>query len=138
MKKLDDIPKEIVYNVPDGYFKSLPAKIHARTIGRESAELPETTGFRLWYAIPVLVLAVAALFWFSQEAEQADAETLLASVDTEELVSYLNDHEMITFEFSDFDPQSINIDSLESEAYLMQPNETEIEFLENMIAPDSL
>lgn len=138
MKKIEDLPKENFYSVPEGYFKDLSAKIHARTIGRKSAEQVNVTGFRLWYAIPVLILAIAGFFWFSAETEQADVETLLASVDTEELVSYLDDHELMTFEFHDFDAGSINIDSLESEAYALQSDGIEVEFLENIIVPDSL
>ena len=33
MKKLEDIPKKEIFDVPDGYFEKLPGKIQARISG---------------------------------------------------------------------------------------------------------
>jgi hypothetical protein len=136
--KLEDINKENIYKVPDGYFENLPMKIQQRTSvaseGRTSL-VPS----KLWYAIPAMVLVIAGVLWFGQpEAQVVDAETLLASVETTELVSYLDEVDMTDADvlFIEGDEQ-VNTDSLEMEVYQMPVEESETEFLE-IFEPDSI
>lgn len=140
MKKLEDIPKENFFRVPEGYFKYLSGKIHERTIGaaHSSDRAGAGSGSRLWLAIPVMILAVAGIFWFSQDSPQADAEMLLASVDSETLMEYLSGHDLAEYELEEFDVVNVNLDSLESEVYELYADETGLEYLDNIIEPDSL
>lgn len=120
MKKLEDIPKKQVFEVPDGYFDKLASTIQSRVAEKETRRA--TTIFALplvlRYALPALVLAAVGIFWFQNTSGQKDAESILASVSTEDLVAYLNDSEISTEELvnaAEFD--SDDLDDIESEVY---------------------
>ena len=65
MKKLEDISKENIYKIPEGYFDKLPGIIQSRTALKNQAET--SLAFlmpALRYSIPVLVLVTAAFIFF--------------------------------------------------------------------------
>ncbi len=97
MKKLDDIPKKEFFNVPDGYFDKLPSIIQAR-VAAPQTESKLTWKFAIRYALPTVVLLAIGIIWFTQTHKVVDAEQLLSSIQTEDLVSYLNESDMTTEE----------------------------------------
>jgi hypothetical protein len=112
MKKLGDIPKKNIFEVPDGYFERLPLKIHGKV---ETAV--ETHSLPIWnlairYALPAIIVAVALIYYFKPSSYKT--EELLADVSNEHLVAYLseseiNEHdllEIINFNESDADSLS--------------------------------
>ena len=52
MKKLEDIPKQNIFEVPDGYFDKLPSVIQAR-IAKPEPKFWQLPAFR--YAMPLLI-----------------------------------------------------------------------------------
>ena len=90
MKKLEDIPKKVVFEVPKGYFDRLPGIIQARVADtkQEPAWAPFLR-YGLKYAMPVLAIVVAALLYRTSGAQST--EQLLTSIDSAELVAYLGD-----------------------------------------------
>jgi hypothetical protein len=112
MKKLEDIPKKEVFNVPEGYFDKLPGIIQARVAKPEKERSP-VWGFALRYALPTVVLLAVGIVWFNQTHKVVDAEQLLSSIQTEDLVAYLNDSDITTdellaeVEWSDDDAKEI-------------------------------
>jgi hypothetical protein len=117
MKNLENIPKKEIFKVPDGYFDSLPPKIQAR-IEKPAGQPGFVLRYRLQYVLPVVALFTIGIIWFSGKQGPKDAESILASVQTEALVAYLNDSELTTddllqdVEFNNQDAQEI-----ESEVY---------------------
>lgn len=115
MARLDDIPKKDFFTTPPGYFEKLPAAIQSRT-----HKGPESSNFRvikysLQYALP-LILIIASLFFYRRGA--TDAETMLASVDTEELIIYLQDTGLTTDEvLESFEFTTEDIQVIEDEIY---------------------
>lgn len=110
MAKLDDIPKKDFFTTPPDYFENLPAAIQSRVRkGPEAREFP-VVKYSLQYALPLLLI-IAAMFFY--RSSTPDAETILASVDTEELIAYLQDAGVTTddvlesIEFSTEDLQAI-------------------------------
>ena len=97
MKKLDEIPKKQVFNVPDGYFDKLPGIIQAR-IAEPKTENKTAWNFALRYALPTVVLLVVGIVWNNQSHKVVNAEQLLSSIQTEDLVAYINDSEITTDE----------------------------------------
>ncbi len=95
MKKLEDISKRNIFEVPDGYFDKLPSKIQARIEQNQ----PERSAFSVFsfslrYAMPALVIGLAVyLIWPKTTSK---GEDLLASVSTEHLVAFLNETDMST------------------------------------------
>ena len=102
MKKLEDIPKKEIFNVPDGYFDKLPGLIQARTVKAETG-LRNTPVFRyaIRYTVAFSILVVGILFWFRQSAPLESPESLLANVETADLIAYLNDSDLTTEELMD-------------------------------------
>jgi len=119
MKKLENIPKKEIFNVPDGYFDSLPGKILAR-ISKENTARETSFVFRykLQYALPAIVLIALGIFWFNLPDQTADVDSLLGSVQTEDLVAYLSDSDITTEDLlENVDFSSNDLEEIESEVY---------------------
>ena len=120
--KLEDIPKKDIFNVPEGYFDKLPNTIQARIASQKNAlNWSNPWMVTLKYAVPVVVLIVAGILWFAKPVE--DAETILASVQTEDLVAYLDDSDLTTddvLESVDFNAD--DVDQIENEVYELNIN----------------
>ena len=103
MKNLDDFSKKHPFTVPDDYFDQLPGKIQERVQGT-------TSGYKFaWvpvmrYAMAMLVVAAVAFIWFwnTPEAQKAQSpESILASLETADLVAYLKEGDITTDELLD-------------------------------------
>ncbi len=90
MKKLEDIPKKNIFEVPEGYFEKLPGIIQARVVKPEPVRIWVTS---LKYALPVLAIMAFGIFWFSGNSEKSFDEQL-AGIQTEQLIAYLNDADL--------------------------------------------
>jgi hypothetical protein len=100
MRKLDDIPKKHPFNVPDDYFDQLPGKIQARVQGKER-DVIQVWAPALRYALAMFVVAAVAFVWLWGGPDSSDAkspETILASLETADLIAYLNEGEITTDE----------------------------------------
>jgi hypothetical protein len=86
MKKLEDIPKQNVYEVPEGYFDKLPGVIQAR-VAKPSKALWLSPIFKL--ATPVAALAIAVFIWFNVGSNET-LEEQINEIQTEQLVVYLD------------------------------------------------
>jgi hypothetical protein len=139
MKKLEDIPKKDIFEAPEGYFDKLPGIIQAR-VAKPASDGPWVSSFRmtLRYALPVLVIGIA--FWFYLRMPDAtSAEDLLASVDTSNLVAYLEESEITAdvllenIELSNEDAEAI-----ENRAFNeLQVNDEDVEYLSNEFGIDN-
>ena len=115
MKKLDEIPKKNIFEVPDGYFDQLALKIQARTETISPAKKTISSwSFVLRYALPVVLLVIGGIIVLKPKAVQ-DTEQILASIPTEHLIEYLHESEIAEAElleainFDDTDVDSLNV-----------------------------
>lgn len=92
MKKLDEIPKKSIFEVPEGYFDRLPMKIQARLEAPSERPSVSVWNLALRYALPS-VIAVFALVYFLRPKSH-DPEELLAGISSEHLIAYLNDSDI--------------------------------------------
>lgn len=92
MIRLDEIPKKTPFEAPEGYFDKLPGRIQARIATPEPAMAWGRMALR--YALPVTVLAVAAFLLWSRP--ELSPEEMLARVDSEQLVAYLQEADLNT------------------------------------------
>lgn len=90
MKKLEDISKENIFKVPDGYFEKLPGVIQSRLAKPESNPW-FAQSFKL--AWPVAALAIAVSVWFTFR-EGSSVEDQLNEIQTEQLIAYLEESEL--------------------------------------------
>lgn len=116
MKKLEDIPKNNPFSVPDGYFDKLPGMIQARIeAGTVRKEVPYLR-YALQYAMPVITLIIVAIIYLTPKANTYN--DILASVSTEQLAVYLSDSDLTTDDILDsaeLDEESA--DAIETDVY---------------------
>lgn len=96
MNKLDEIPKKHPFTTPEGYFEKLSGVIQARVSTETcSAFSKPYFRYRLQYALPLILIAVATMLYLFPSTNE-EPENLLASVSTEELTVYLENTEFNT------------------------------------------
>lgn len=115
MRKLEDIPKKQIFNVPEDYFDKLPAQIQSRIApGEKDPGIKPAYRYALQYALPLMLAVLAAVFY----KPAADAESILASVETSELIYYLHDSQMSTEDLiENIDFNRSDLDGIENEVY---------------------
>ena len=132
MKKLDDIPKKGIFEAPDGYFDRLPGIIQARVAATNPRKVERLyLRYALRYALPVILLVTIGIFLLRPKPTPS-AEEMLASVNTPDLVSYLEETD-ITVEqlLYAIEVDDELVDAVEKEVYSTLPLddlENEIEF----------
>ncbi len=119
MKKLEDIPKKQVFDVPEGYFEKLPGIIQSRVAtGSKETYTRPVFSYALRYALPVVVVFALVTFWFNRDVEVTSAESILASIETEDLVAYLDNADLSTDELlHHVILDSNDVDRIEEEVY---------------------
>lgn len=135
MKKLEDIPKKEIFEVPGGYFEKLPGIIQSRVTSPEKSWVPS---FRpaLRLAVPVLLMAIAVGFWIQRSDSNVSVENILASIQTEDLITYLNEGDLSTEELLDHvELDAEDVSRIEESVYGFQLNDSDIEDFLNEIEP---
>jgi hypothetical protein len=136
MKKLEDLPRKNIFEVPDGYFEKLPGIIQSRVTGGEKQSRPAFS-FALRLALPfVLLLAIVAAFLLNQPETDANAQSILASVQTKDLVAYLSEADFTTDELLDYvELDGEDVTQIEESVYEFQLNDPDIEDILNEVEP---
>ena len=118
MKKLEDIPKKHPFEVPEGYFDSLPGIIQSRIADKsEVREAKPYFRYALQYALPVVILAIVTIIYVVPSKPQS-IDSMLSSVSTEELVAYLEQSEITTEELLEtIELNDENVEAIEAELY---------------------
>ncbi len=140
MKKLDEIPKKDPFTTPEGYFERLPAQISARL--EQKPGLFERPVFRYsWQlALPVLILAIAGIWWLNNSEDDSKSEMLLAQIETIELMDYLADADALSYEdfIEEMNPNGAEADSLEQSVFKLSMPDGDLDELLNDIDINSL
>lgn len=140
MKKLEEIPKKEVFKVPEGYFEKLPGIIQSRVAVEHKNGVRPVFSFALRFALPAILLAAVGIFWLNREQVATTPESILASIQTEDLVAYLNTADLTTEELLDhviLDTEDAN--EIEQEVYgLDLSTEADVDDLLNEIDLNSL
>lgn len=101
MKKLEDIPKTEIFKTPEGYFDRLPGMIQSRIVKEASGSARTVSYYALRYALPVVAVIAALIFWLRPHHDGGSAENILASIETGDLVAYLQGDELTLDELLD-------------------------------------
>ncbi len=119
MKKLEDIPKNEIFKIPDGYFDTLPSKIQSRISNTDyQRKLSLFFQYKFQYAIPLVVILIVGYAWYQSSTQKSDTDAFLASVDTEQLITYLDNSELSTEEILET-MDSSDLESIEEEVYAL-------------------
>ena len=116
--KLEDIKKKNIYKVPDNYFDQLSTRIQSRVNEKKPVlGVPLNWKLALKVAVPV-VAVVMILFYFgiaSMRNSTLSSEELLAQVNTDDLIAYLETTDITTDEIiEEVDFTNIDIDFYEN------------------------
>ncbi|HMJ68115.1 MAG TPA: hypothetical protein VK508_04435 [Cyclobacteriaceae bacterium] len=129
MKKLEDIPKKNIYEVPDGYFDQLPTVIQAR-MAKETGRTPLAVALRfsLKYALPVIVLVITGILWFRPAPS---VQMQLSEIDASQVALYLDNSYAADIDQTDNhdnDWTEAELDELADDVYsnMEYSNETDI------------
>jgi hypothetical protein len=135
MKKLEDIPKKDLFKAPDGYFDKLPGIIQARVSKPEPKSIWVPV---LKFALPVLALVTVGVFWFSNPTIQ-NVETELAGINTEQLMAYLDNTEVVWEETeTDGDWSEDDLLELQDRVYSTFTDGSDLELLDEILDLENL
>lgn len=101
MKRLEDIPKNNPFSVPDGYFEKLPGVIQARIKAGKVRKPVPYVRYAFQYAMPVVALIIVAVIYLGPKSGENNYDDILSSVSTEQLAAYLADSDLTTDEIVD-------------------------------------
>jgi hypothetical protein len=135
MKKLENIPKKQVFDVPEGYFENLPMKIQARISQEGAASEPSFVfKYKLQYALPLVALLAVGIFWFAPDQQPADIDTLLATIETEDLVAFVGETDISNYDLMEnVEVEASDVREIESEVYKLDLDVEELDgILEDM------
>lgn len=113
MKKLEDIGKRQIFQVPEGYFEKLPLKISERVAKQERNVIVGYRLVSLRYALPVLLVAAAGVFWFIQTNTKT-IEQQLMTIDESELMAFMTEDDLYSEDLTEaFQLNTDEVDELE-------------------------
>lgn len=140
-----DIPKKDIYQVPEGYFDSLPDKIYQRISESEERKTVPKGGEVNWKMISyaaaacITLLAVAFII-FQNGAASTSPEDLLAEVSSADLLAYLEYSEVDAYEIIESADPALWDQTLVDPVEALQPdfNEEDIDLLYELygVSPD--
>ena len=89
--KLEDIKKKNIYSVPDKYFDQLPTRIQAR-VNDKKPVFGWSLNWNLFFkvATPAFAVLIMLVYFNINSNAEYTAEELLAQVETEDLIAYLD------------------------------------------------
>ena len=121
MKNFEDIPKKDLLGAPDGYFDALPGRISARIEQAKPRESKSAFRYALQYGLPMVVIAVVSVLWFNQPKSKG-TESLLANIETEELISYLAETGDLSYEdfINEMNPNAEEAEALQEAVFELQ------------------
>lgn len=98
MKRLEDIPKQNIYRVPEGYFDHLPQVIQTRVSQSKPTRVSLNWTFALRYAMPVVVILTLGVFWWQRDRS---VEAQLENIDVQQLAYFLEDEDFAIEELTE-------------------------------------
>lgn len=133
MKKLEDIPKKQIFEVPEGYFEKLPGIIQSRVVKPQlERSWWFTYRYSLRFALPAVILLAAGIFWFNSSQTDVTAENILASIQTEDLITYLNEGDLTTEELLEHvELDAEDVSTIEESVYEFQFSDSDLEEIFN-------
>ena len=129
--KPEDIKKENIFKVPDGYFEQLPLRIQERINAEKPVEkvsVIRRTSFRFAVSIAAVLLIFTVVFRLY--TLKPSPEKLLSEVPTEALISYLESSDISEDEILN----NVNANIISSDLF----NEDDIDLDQSGLSPDDI
>ncbi len=122
--QINDLKKENILKVPEGYFDDLPMRIQSRIEQPKSIWEHSTLSFSIKYALPAITIILIAYFGFLRSPSIPEYEAILNEISTEEIVNYLAYSDVTTDEMLDnFDLEMLSMEITGSDDILFEDND---------------
>jgi len=122
--QINDLKKENILKVPEGYFDDLPMRIQSRIEQPKSIWEHSTLSFSIKYALPAIAIILIAYFGFLRSPSIPEYEAILNEISTEEIVNYLAYSDVTTDEMLDnFDLEMLSMEITGSDDILFEDND---------------
>lgn len=126
-KKIDieQLSRQNIHRVPDGYFDDLPMRIQSRIADENQKPVRTWQGSLIWQlSAAAVVLIIGAYFVFRMDSTNPNPEEMLASVSNEEIIQYLEQEDISTLDMSTL----VDLDELitEQDLYLDPLSSTDL------------
>ena len=109
--QINDLKKENILKVPEGYFEYLPMRIQSRIEKPKSIWEHATLSFSLKYALPAIAIVLIAYFGFLRSPSIPEYEAILNEISTEDIVDYLAYSDVTTDEIlNNFDLEMLSME----------------------------
>ncbi len=119
--QLNDLKKENILKVPEGYFDDLPMRIQSRIEQPKSIWEHSTLSFSLKYALPTMTIVLIAYFGFLRSPSIPEYQAILNEISTEAIVDYLAYSDVTTDEILDkFDLEMLSFEITGSDDILFE------------------
>ena len=135
-KKIDieSMNKSKIHQVPDGYFDELPLKIQTRINSQQEQASPVfISRMQLtWSMTAALLIFLIGWIFYPQSIEQSNIDQILADIDSEYLIEYLQEEDITTDEIlASLDNTYIieELDAIESETIGNDLSDEELEMI---------
>lgn len=133
--KPEDIKKENIYKVPEGYFDKLPLRIQKRINAEKPVEkisVIQRTSFRIAVSIAAVLLIFTVVFRLYTSTPTP--EKLLSEVPTDALISYLQNSDISEDEIlNDVNADIISGDLFDENDLNVDPSELSTEDIDNIL-----
>ncbi|UXX78532.1 hypothetical protein N7E81_14315 [Reichenbachiella carrageenanivorans] len=111
---IESLKKQNIHQIPDGYFDQLPLKVQSR-IEHERIAAPSLSVFSqplTWPIAAAIVLFVAGWFYLSPSPQDFTADQLLTNVQSEDMIAYLYEETLGTYDILTLLDESTILDEL--------------------------
>lgn len=112
---IESLEKQNIHQTPDGYFDQLPLQIQSRIARERTATTPLSVFSQplAWPVAAAVALLIVGWFYFSPQQVNLTADELLADVQAEEMMAYLYEENLSTYDIVSLVDENI-IDDLSS------------------------
>ena len=136
--KLEDIPKKQNFTIPQGYFDTLPGRIQARVSVLQERQPALFYRLKLQYALPGVAICSIIMFLLLP-AKSDNVDRMLATVETADLIAYLDDSDLTTEELLDeVNFNADDVEEIEMEIYQLNLDDNTFDALIEETQSDTL
>ncbi|MEM7549746.1 MAG: hypothetical protein AAF363_08730 [Bacteroidota bacterium] len=132
--QIESLKKSNIHRTPDGYFEDLPVRVMSKVEEQKPKTwFLEIPTFVRWPVAAIPAMAVLIFFIFNDNNELTNEE-LLASIETEDLIAYLESSDLSTDELIDFSQMNnLEMEFDHSDADLLDGIDFEGEGIEDIL-----
>ena len=132
---IEEIKKSNIHKVPEGYFEDLPLRVMSRVEKQKPKTwLENVPVFIRWSALALPAILLIVFFNVFNKTNNLTGEEILASIETDDLIAYLESSEISTDDLIDYSEiNDVEIEFQNSDADLLNGIDFQKENLDDIL-----